>query len=326
MIGRTLKAAGLAALLSALTAMTVTGTAMAGTSTATASAGAVATSVVPYSVAVRTSDGRLFADQGTGNFAGLGGKLLSTPSVAVSSVTGRAYYVGIGTDRQLWIRTDKQGWRPLLDAARPASCAYSASVAIAGSTFAAACTSADGHAYAASVALPHDGSAPTMPMLRNQGGGVSLSGPTVFFEHNRAALAVLSTQNAKGNVYLRLLRDPAGRYTQATGLACAAQAGFSTDSLYVGCQNGGSASNGAPATALYRSYENPSTGARYADLSGMMSGSVSVTTSPDLTLATYYVTDLHGVVWSRFVDHGKTEPWKRLGGKAAQGVSAAYGN
>lgn len=123
----------------------------------------------------------------------------------------------MGTDHQLWVRTDLQGWRHLLVTSVPASCAYSPSVGIEDSTFAVSCTSADGHAYAASVALPHDGSVPRMPMLRYQG-GISVSGPTVFFRDYRAALAVVSQQHGRGNVYLRNLRDPAGDYTQAEGL------------------------------------------------------------------------------------------------------------
>lgn len=58
-----------------------------------------------------------------------------------------------------------------------------------------------------------------------------------------------------------------------------------------------------------------------------MSGSTGVTVPNSGSIGTYWVTDLHGVVWHRTVNDGDgSAPWQRFCGRAEHGVSAAYRN
>lgn len=274
-------------------------------------------------VAVRAADGHLFAAMPTPfpRFLDLGGRLIATPSVAVSAQTQRTYYVGVGTGRQLWIRTDRESWRPLLATAQPGSCSHAPSVAIHRSTFAVACTSAsDRHVYAASVLLPSDGSPPRMPSLHDQG-GTSVSGPTVFFAQGRAALDMVGTATPFGNVYARRFADPVGRYHQPSGIFCAAQVGVTPNGQYVGCQNGSPATYGGTGRSLFFKYRLA--GTVTDGVTGGMSGAMGIGSNADQTYASYFVTDPNGVVWSRSIDADYPARWVRFGGRAEPGVAVA---
>ena len=281
-----------------------------------------AQSAVPRGVlavlAVRAANYHVFANSDTGHsrWADLGGRVLSTPAVAYSAQTETTYYVGIGTDRQLWVRTGKQSWRHLVDPSIYNSCRYAPAVELSGSTFAVACTgSGSGRTYVGTTTLPADGSVPILRALHNQG-GYSLSGPTLLTAGSHLELAVLSTANSIGNVYLHFLSEPAGRFHRA-GVYCSARAGIANDSTYLGCQNGNPGKYGGTTDSMFFRTRDA------AGVTGTMSGAVGVAANYSASQGAFFVTDLHGAVWAKNVTPTSQAGWHRLGGQALPGVSAA---
>ncbi|MBV9279645.1 MAG: DUF3466 family protein [Chloroflexi bacterium] len=72
----------------------------------------------PQRAGVVGTDNELFSWQPGGGFTPLGGALLAAPAVAVlppgqSGQPPVTLYVGLGTDHNLYVRSDSQGWQPL---------------------------------------------------------------------------------------------------------------------------------------------------------------------------------------------------------------------
>ena len=131
------------------------------------------TSVLTSDVAAATgTDRALISNEGHG-WRNLGGELLFAPAVRV--VNGEPYYFGTGTDRNVWVRTDRLGWQKFGPSGT--SCAGSPGVAFAGGRLYLACTGPDRHLWEASSAVT-PGTLPYVTGFTNFG-GIIASAPAV---------------------------------------------------------------------------------------------------------------------------------------------------
>ena len=106
-------------------------------------------------------------------FRNLGGTSIDAPAYALDS-HGKAYYVVVGSNHNLYVRTDNLGFKRL----GPASTnCKGVSVAISGNTLAVACQGAGSHLYAGKATLTTH--LPTVAHFKNLGGTL-LYGTTVL--------------------------------------------------------------------------------------------------------------------------------------------------
>lgn len=277
-------------------------------------AGAQPDVTAPSSViAVRGVNNHLYSKYSSrSSFTDLGGTLVATPAVGYSSTTHQAYYVAVGSDHALYVRSDSTGFTKLVASA----CLHEPSVAVNGSVFTVACVGTSGGVYAGTTTLPARGN-PVLGSLQAQGGQAA-GAPTVFYVYGDAFLAVLGEAGSTGNVYFRAVADPAGEYS-SLGEVCGAQVGFQVEAAYkqsyFGCQNGDLAAGSI--NALYLE-----TFSRY-DYVGTMSGTVGIAAAKDGSVARYYVSGTNGTVYSLTTTQTVDSPFSTVGGKVQPGVSAA---
>ena len=103
-------------------------------------------------LAVDGVDRGLWVRGATGGFSALGGVLIDAPSIV--SAGGRTFYLGLGTDRNLYVRTDVLGWQRFGPVGT--SCSGPSAAAV-GSTIAVACQGSDNRLYAAKATAPGQG-------------------------------------------------------------------------------------------------------------------------------------------------------------------------
>ena len=107
------------------------------------------TSRLTADVAAATSTDRaLYTNEGQG-WRKLGGTLLSAPAVTV--INGEPYYFGVSTDHNVWVRTDRLGWRKF--GPSYTNCASSPGVTFSGGRLYLACTGPDRRLWATSTTV-----------------------------------------------------------------------------------------------------------------------------------------------------------------------------
>jgi peptidoglycan/xylan/chitin deacetylase (PgdA/CDA1 family) len=165
------------------------------------------TSVLTTDVAAATAPDRtLISNEGQG-WRSLGGALLFAPAVKV--INGEPYYFGIGTDRNVWVRTDRLGWQKFGPAGT--NCASSPGVTFSGGRLYLGCSGPDRRLWETSSTVT-PGTLPYVTGFSNFGGIIS-SAPAVAAVASNVTFFV----NAPGGtVYTRTL--PAG--WTATGWRC----------------------------------------------------------------------------------------------------------
>ncbi len=165
------------------------------------------TSVLTSDVAAAAGKDRaLISNEGQG-WRNLGGALLFAPAVKV--INGEPYYFGIGTDRNVWVRTDRLGWRKF--GPSWTNCASSPGVTFSGGRLYLACTGPDRQLWEASSTVT-PGTLPYVTGFSNFG-GIIASAPAV------AALGSKVTFFAKGREGTVYTRTPSTGWA-ATGWRC----------------------------------------------------------------------------------------------------------
>ena len=155
-------------------------------------------------LAVTGTDGQLWTRQDSRPFAPFGGQLVGAPAVvAMPGATGSVptpLFVGIGTDRKVYVRTTTQAWQPL--SATPVACVDSVGAVVTTSsgneTLTVACEGTDAALYYAQATLVSS----TLPVVTNWTnlGGVLSAGPAVAAPGGRVTFYVTGSN---GTVYVR---------------------------------------------------------------------------------------------------------------------------
>jgi hypothetical protein len=99
----------------------------------------------------------------------LGGHLTGAPTVVVTPGHDRAWFVGVGTDENVWIRSLTAGWQAL----GPASTrCRGVGAAVSYQVLAVACRGADDALWVGRTVLPDDGGVPGLSRWRPLGGSL----------------------------------------------------------------------------------------------------------------------------------------------------------
>jgi len=280
-------------------------------------------------IAVRGRDSALWIKRSDEtSFRRLGGRLLDAPDVV--SYNGVQYYIGVGADRAIWVRTDVNAWtRMTVAICRQPGAAVDTNEASAG-RLAVACMGADRALWYVETALPADGSNPvTGPMTRQ--GGVLSAGPAVYYgfvespEPPIEGLLSFMVPDAntfvrnghRYNVYIRTSGDVAHHNVPwlgyCSGQPVAMSIGDPFDPSFpgrFGCQDAGNHS------LRYQGFAESGT-------DGRIVGRVGMTIGP----TTFYAEGLDGRVWAKTpgVPPGAFRPVGGLvlGGAAATNVTVA---
>lgn len=126
-------------------------------------------------VTVIGTDGQLWFSQSRDRrWYPLGGRLVDTPAVVHSG--GHTYFVGLGGDRNVWVRTLDRPWAALGPAGT--SCTAPAA-AVSRGILAVACTGSDAGLWAGKVALPAAGALPRLGGWQGLG-GILRAGPSLY--------------------------------------------------------------------------------------------------------------------------------------------------
>lgn len=296
----------------------MSGSATAGSAATTARPSAVnASSTLSAEIATRGLNDHLYArSTAQASFQDLGGRILNTPAVGYSSSTGHPYFVAIGTDRTLWIRTDQKPWSRLVTAHR--LCRDSPAVSVLGRSIVAACNGLYyGAVWSGTATLPATGDLPQIGALTRNGSGryYNLGSPSLSRSGTKTYLWITLPTSEGGSMYTHQLDEPAGDFHEQVQ-SCYGQAGVAGvlgDHFFLGCQNL------YPRTSPNKL--NYFVGTRRG-LDGKIAGPVGVARSYDGAHATFFVTDLHGVVWMKNVSVTGDDSFVRLGGHVEPGVSA----
>ncbi|MBO0731188.1 MAG: PQQ-binding-like beta-propeller repeat protein, partial [Acidimicrobiaceae bacterium] len=167
--------------------------------------------------AVTGGDQGLWVTQGVGSqqFDSLGGGLLGAPAVAAvpgsPSQAGTPVYIGVGGDRDLWVRTANLGWQRLTNA--PVVCLDSPGAVIVGTVLHVACEGQDHALWYASGAMSGN-SPPVIPQSAWQSlGGSFVSGPAMALVGSAGSPTIMGvgTDNA---VWAHNVGDPPGTFVR----------------------------------------------------------------------------------------------------------------
>jgi peptidoglycan-N-acetylglucosamine deacetylase len=154
------------------------------------------TSLLTSDVAAATgTDRTLWANEGQG-WRSLGGALLFAPAVKV--INGEPYYFGVGTDHNVWVRTDRLGWQKFGPAGT--NCASSPGVTFTGGRLYLGCTGPDRQLWEASSTVT-PGTLPHVTGFSNFG-GIIAAAPAVAAVGSNVTFFVKASG---GTVYTRTL-------------------------------------------------------------------------------------------------------------------------
>jgi hypothetical protein len=264
-------------------------------------------------VAVVGQDNALWVNDGSG-WESLGGQLIDTPSIAIG--TRDVYYVGLGFDRNVWIRTDHLGWTRF----GPANtrCDGPSAVALPGfglefneyrtpPGLKVTCRGGDGAVWSAGVGEPRIWAVPTTSGWQFIGGGVKY-GVSVSDVSAHGTHAVAYT--AVGNDDAVWINEGSGAWPTLEGTwyreggQCTGPAAASEFLEYVGCR-------GRDGSLWLQ-------GESWFPFGGKIQGKPAITVHSDDSLHAY-VLGGDGGVWTRS-DSG---PWTPYSGVGRYGVAVA---
>jgi hypothetical protein len=262
---------------------------------------------VPDTVVVIGSDNALW--KRTSDAAGwsrLGGVLVDAPAVARSN--GVTYYVGLGADRNVWVRTDARDWAPL--GHRGTHCT-SPAAAVSQGTIGVACTGADNALWVSRVALPADGRLPSLGSWTSFG-GILKAGPSMSDASTdarpRFGYAVLGADNRPW------ARTDATHWTLRNDAACVGVVAVALHGRAAACRT--------PNEALRVFHKDSWTG---TVVPGRVTGRTAVTMQPT-DLARYYVLGTDGTIWvATQQPNGSVGGFSLWGGSGRHGLAAVSG-
>jgi len=237
----------------------------------------------------------------------LGGVLVDAPSIAVGT---DVYFVGLGQDNNVWIRSFSRGWQRL----GPVGTHCANPVAeVSVDSLGVACLGRDGAIWFSQVTLRSDGTLPVLTGWRSLGGRL-LSGPSlvdVTLDDN-VPLFWVSAVGGDNRIWETLSRDPKWSTAYSASHRC-----------------------GGPVTADYyggHACRDLSTeGLRIASFGeggtsvvpGRVKGRIGITSDAHGT-ARYYALGHDGTLWTAYYDDGGSSAprFTRFSGAGLGGVAA----
>ncbi|MCA1695923.1 MAG: alkaline phosphatase family protein, partial [Actinobacteria bacterium] len=257
-------------------------------------------------VGVRGTDGALWVNRGN-YYEARGGQLLDAPALAV--VNGAMAYVVVGTDHQLYIRSDAETWRRL--SSSYTYCNANPAITVNGTTFIVACKGGDGALWVSQTGLTGSG-LPVVGGFSSLGGRLN-AGPAVAVVNNELTFLVTGTDQ---RVSVRTLT-----------------AGYSGTSWFcVGhpavASNGGQAyfaCNGTDGQLWYSQNSGSGWGGTFP-AGGRVLGGVGIAAGP--SAADIYVEGVDYQGWHTVLPrNGSTSGFNNVGGVIGNttGTGAAYG-
>ncbi|HVM26254.1 MAG TPA: hypothetical protein VM433_01095 [Mycobacteriales bacterium] len=236
----------------------------------------------------------------------LGGALVDAPAVARGYRAD--YFVGVGADGNVWIRSLTRGWQPLAPA--NTRCA-GASAVVSGNQLGVACRGGDGALWAGFATLPNNDTLPYVKGFASRGGsfrhGVSISD----IADSTAARFIYSGVGLDNRPYSR---TDNGSWTSGTSATCSAS--FATSEFYeVGaCRD--TRSEGMLSFPIGQ-------GGTVRPVNGRTIGRPGVAVLVDGE-ARIYALGLDGSIWvARHPAGGVPGGFVRFGGAGKHGISAA---
>lgn len=249
-------------------------------------------------------------------FTNLGGYLLAPPAVALTA-DGTTYYVGIGANHQLYLRTDRLSWRALVP--QRVDCGQVGAAGL-GQVVYIGCRGLDNRLHVTEVQVSGGG----LPSWTNPAyvfdlGGLISSGPAVLPQgHGFGSYTVTAPQpDAAGNNVWQWN----GSYYQAWARvpwSCSSQPAVSPDGAFFACR-------GPLGTLRYWH----SGDARVFDAGGQIVGTPGIAAHATGNSATAYGEGTDGAIYTTTLSYDlRTQrtaaaPWRSIGGKVLGGVAAA---
>lgn len=300
--------------LRSLLALAAVAAAATGVSPASAGTQATVTNRVDTVAVVGGDDAlwvRATTEQG---WRGLGGRLVDTPSIVRGK--GVDYFVGLGADRNVYVRTLARDWQPL--GPKGTVCSGPSAV-ISISTLAVACRGGDGALWVGKAAVPAGGALPVVTSFSSRGGalqhGVSVADNADYAQPTPTAAFVYSGVGTNSSPYFRTDEQD---WRQITLSQCGGTYSESQYGIAGACQLLGSE------MTLTLQYSAPEDQPTERSIPGRMRGRPGVSSDPDF-VTRYYVVGADGAVWSATRDANGTitSGFTRFGGSAKYGVAVA---
>lgn len=182
-------------------------------------------------LAVAGSDSQMWVATAPAAYTPFGGGLRGAPAVVTSS--GKPYYIGVGTNNALYVRTDADPWALLA----PSDCIYRPAAALQAGMLTVMCTAPDSSIWYGQTLLPASGlpfmSLSPLTGFANAGGGITVvNGTLTFFVPGLDSYVYLRTLNSS---WTKTAWRVKGSVTAATGGTVAYVGMHGTDGhLYVG--------------------------------------------------------------------------------------------
>ena len=292
---------------------TVTATNAVGTSPPSAPSGSV-TPVAPVidRVAVVGTDNGLWVRRSDSSAWGtLGGTLIDTPSIVVNGST--TYYVVLGSDRNVWVRTDAIGWDRLGPVGT--NC-QGPSAAVSKGWLAVGCTGGDKALWVGKTALPASG----LPKLPGWGsmGGILKTGPSLSDASTGTSGAAFgyTVLGADSRPWFRT--DAVGWKMRSNAL-CGGVVASSQRAEALACKDDASAS--------LKTFHAPSQPGATLLAPKIVNGSIQgrpAVTADSTGTARYYVLGSDGTIWRATQQpNGTLTPFSLWGGAGRHGLGAA---
>ncbi len=240
----------------------------------------------------------------------LGGQLIDTPSIVVRGAT--TYYVVLGTDRNVWVRTDTLNWQPLGPAGTDCK---APSAAISNGVLAVGCTGADSALWVGKVALPSTG-LPRLPGWKSYG-GILKTGPSLSdASTGSTALFGYTVLGADSRPWFR---TDAKNWMMRSSALCGGVVASSGRAEALACKDNASAS----LKTFHAPSDTDPSMLEAKVVPGSIKGRPAVTADPD-GVARYYVLGSDGTIWRATQQaNGTLSAFSLWGGAGKHGIGAA---
>jgi hypothetical protein len=268
---------------------TVTATNTVGTSPASAPSNSVTPVAPPVPVVDRvavvgTDDALWVRGSDSTRWRSLSGVLIDTPAVVVNGST--TFYVALGSDRNVWVRTDTLNWQPL--GPTGTNCA-SPSAAVSRGTLAVGCTGGDSALWVSKTVLPTTG-LPKLPRWSSRG-GILKTGPSLSDASTTSTPAFgYAVVGADSRPWFR---TDAVNWTIRSSAMCGGAVASSQRAEALACKDYASAS-----LKTFHAPSQPGASLLTSEIiNGAIQGRPAVTAAPDGS-ARYYVLGSDGTIWT----------------------------